>query len=264
VLDGHLVDEWVPRLLREVPDAVGIFLGGSQLRGDAGPYSDIDFDILVADGPRDEWPGFVAMRGDRAVRISTWIRDVDAWLAASREPQDWAFRLSCADPLRLCWAQASWRERLDRSELTFPAGPPEVDHFEGEVGKVANAWVAGDAPVLRLAAADLALSVVSLLAPLNPRPPVHSRAEALRSLLGFDRVPAGYRTDMPTCLGLRGEPADAGVAAAARRLATGTLRMLRAHEETLVPLVPEHTARVMRDGSLYRLVEDATARLPVQ
>jgi hypothetical protein len=262
VLDGDLVDECTQRLLREVPDAVGIFLGGSQLRGDAGPYSDIDFDIVVARGPRDEWPGFVATRGDRPVRISTWIRDVDAWLAASQEPQDWAFRLPCADPLRLCWAEASWRERLDRTELTYPAGPPEVDHFEGEVGKVVNAWVAGDEPVLRLAAADLALSVVSLLAPLNPRPPVRSRAEALRSLLGFDRAPAGYRTDMPTCLGLRGEPAPAGVAAAARRLATGTLQVLRTHEGALVPLLPEHTVCSMRDGSLYRLVEYAAARLP--
>jgi hypothetical protein len=262
VLDGQLLDECVSRLRREVPDAVAIFLGGSQLRGDAGPYSDIDFDILVANGPRDEWPGFVTVRGDRPVRISTWIRDADAWLAASREPQDWAFGLSCADPLRLCWADAPWRDRLDRTELTYPAGPPEVDHFEGEVGKVANAWVAGDEPVLRLAAADLARSVVSLLAPLNPRPPVRSRAEALRSLLGFDPAPVGYHPDMPTCLGVRGEPTAVGVAAAARRLATGMVRVLQAHEQTLTPLVPEHTACCLRDGSVYRLVEHAAAQLP--
>ena len=59
---GELVGEWVARLRREVPDAVAVFLTGSQLRGDAGSYSDIDFDILVADGPRDEWPGFLAVR----------------------------------------------------------------------------------------------------------------------------------------------------------------------------------------------------------
>ena len=259
---GELVGEWVARLRREVPDAVAVFLTGSQLRGDAGSYSDIDFDILVADGPRDEWPGFVAVRGGRPVRVSTWIRDVDAWLAGSQEPQDWAFRLACADPLRLCWADESWRDRLDRTELTYPVGPPELDHFEGEVGKVANAWVAGDEPVLRLAVADLALSVVSVLAPLNPRPPVRSRAEALHCLLGFDRAPAGYRADMVTCLGLRGEPNTAAVAAAARRLATGTLGLLRTHEETLAPLLPAHTVRSLRDGSLYRLVEDAAARLP--
>ena len=262
MLDGQFVDEWVSRLRREVPDAVAVFLGGSQLRGDAGPYSDIDFDILVAQGPRDEWPGFVAVRGDRPVRISTWIRDVDAWLAASEEPQDWAFGLSCADPLRLCWAAESWKDKLDRTELTYPAGPPEVDHFEGDVGKVANAWAAGDEPVLRLAAADLARSVVSLLAPLNPRPPVRSRAEAMRSLLGFDPAPAGYPLDVRTCLGLRGEPTAAGVAAAARRLATGTLRVLRTHEQTFIPLVAGHTARCLRDGSLHRLVEDAAAGLP--
>jgi hypothetical protein len=265
VLDGELgelVDEWVLRLRREVPDAVAVFLTGSQLRGDAGPHSDIDFDILVAEGPRDEWPGFVAVRGDRPVRISTWIRDVDTWLAGTQESQDWAFGLSCADPLRLCWAGESWRDRLDRTEVTYPVGPPEVDHFEGEAGKVANAWVAGDEPVLRLAAADLARSVVSVLAPLNPRPPVRSRAAALHSLLGFDVAPAGYGADMPTCLGLRGEPQAGAVAAAARRLAIGTLGMLHTHEETFAPLLPGHTVRSLRDGTLHRLVEDAAAQLP--
>lgn len=226
MLSDDLVDEWVRRLRAEVPDAVAIFLTGSQLRGDAGPFSDVDFDVLVAKGPRDDGAAFVVPYGGRSVRVSGRVRDVESWSASSDESQAWAFHLPCADPLRLCWAADPWRARVERTELTHPAGPPEADHFEGDVGKVANAWIDGDEHLLRLSAADLARSVVSLLAPLNPRPPVRSRGEALRSLLAFDKVPAGYRVDMLTCLGLDGEPATEEVAKAARRLAVGTAALV--------------------------------------
>jgi hypothetical protein len=79
--DEDFVDRWVRRLPDEVPDAVGILLGGSRVRGDAGPHSDV---ILVPDGPRNEWPSWF----DGDVCVSTWIRDIDAWLAVRQEPQD--------------------------------------------------------------------------------------------------------------------------------------------------------------------------------
>lgn len=224
MLDEDFIDRWVDRLRQEVPDAVGIFLGGSQLRGDAGPHSDVDFDIVVPIGPRDEWPGWFDELHGRLVRISTWIRDVDSWLAAAEGPQEWAFHLACVDPLRLCWAaDEAWRVRLDRTELVYPPGEPEVGHFEGEAGKIANAWQRADEPALRLAAQDLARAVVSILRPLNPRPPVRSRLEALRTLLAFDVVPAGYRDDMLTCLGLRGGTTGADIYSASRRLVLGVL-----------------------------------------
>src|SRR5215467_1451081 len=168
VLSEEFVARCVERLRRDVPDAVAIRFGGSQLHGDAGPYSDVDFDVWVPEGPRDEWPSWLDSDGGRLVRVSSWIRDVDAWLADRGEPQAWAFCLPCADRARLCWyADESWRERVTSAESTFPAGPPEIDHFEGYAGKVANAWHAGDELALRLAAQDLAGSVISVLQPLN-------------------------------------------------------------------------------------------------
>jgi hypothetical protein len=261
VVSDEFVDRWVERLRREVPDAVAIFLGGSQLRGDAGPASDVDFDIVVADGPVDEWPSWFETVGDRLVRIDTWIRDADTWLASGDEPQSWAFYLPCADPLRLCWAaDESWRQRLDRTQLVYRPGPLEIDHFPGDVGKVANAWHRHDDLALRLAAHDLAHTVVSLLRPLNPRPPVGSRLAALRSLLGFDVVPAGFRHDMQACLGLAGNATGAQVWAAASRLAGGVLELLYAHEVTIIEhLTPPAAATALRDGNLRRLVEQALA-----
>jgi predicted nucleotidyltransferase len=51
VVDERFVRRWVERLRAEVPDAVAVFVGGSWPRGDAGPLSDVDFDIVVPDGP---------------------------------------------------------------------------------------------------------------------------------------------------------------------------------------------------------------------
>jgi phosphoribosyl-AMP cyclohydrolase len=261
MVDDAFVARWVDRLRREIPDAIAIFVGGSQLRGDAGPFSDVDFDIVVPVGPRDEWPAWYEDAGERLVQISTWIRDVDTWLAAAEESQDWAFGLVCADPLRLCWAaDKSWRERLDRTETVYPPGPPELGHFEASAGKVANAWLREDELALRLVAHDLAIAVVSLLVPLNPRPPVRSREEALRTLLDFDVAPSGYHHDMLMCLGLESGAAAAAVNAAARRVARGVLELLHAYASSFVGLIADSEATSIRDGSLRRYVEQAIGR----
>ena len=254
MVDERFVERWVQRLRAEVPDAVAVFVGGSWLRGDAGPLSDVDFDIVVPAGPRDEWPAWFDQDGGRLVCVSTWIRDIDGWLAAQRQPQEWAFGLSCVDQARLCWAaDDAWRQRLDRTPVVYPPGEPEIDHFEGDAGKVANAWVAGDAEGLRLAAQDLARAVVSLLRPLNPVPPVRGRREALRVLLDFEVAPDGYRDDMLACLGLADRYVDGdALYASASRLVRGVLDLLDAHLDTVAPLVPADAAAHLRDGTLRR------------
>jgi predicted nucleotidyltransferase len=257
----ELVDRWTVRLRDEVPDSVAIFVGGSHLRGDAGPDSDVDFDVVVANGPRDEWPAWFDVKGSRLVRISAWVRDVDAWLATEREPQDWAFYLAAADSMRLCWAaDDDWRERLDRTQMIHPPGPPEIDHFEGDVGKVTNAFRAGDDVGLRLASQDLARSIASMLQPLNAHPPVASRREALRVLLDFDVVPSGYRADMLACLGLVDAVGASEVHVAACRLAAGTMDIVQTNVSVLAPLVPADAAASIRDGSLRRYINQIIDR----
>jgi hypothetical protein len=167
----EFIQRWVRRARREIPDGVAVFLVGSYARGDAGPYSDLDLDVLVADGPRNQWPTWLDVQGHRLVCVSVWIRDVATWLASQQEPQGWAFGLSSVETVRLCWAaDDSWRARLERSQLAHPPGEPELDHLVGDLGKVANAWRRGDELGLRLAAQDLARSCPSLLQPLNPHP----------------------------------------------------------------------------------------------
>jgi nicotinamidase-related amidase len=229
---GGVVDRCVARIRAAYPEAVAVFHGGSRLRGDAGPFSDVDFDVVVPDGPREEEAAWFEQVDGRPVRVSAWVRDADRWLADAAEPQDWAFGLSSADPLGPCWvADDAWRARLNRP-AAYPAGEPELGHLLGDAGKVANAYLAGDPLALRLAAQDLARSVPAFLAPLNPGPPVPSRYAALRAALDFSVAPPGHRADLLTCLGLAAGPTTPEqVYAAAGRLATGLLDLVAARPD---------------------------------
>jgi phosphoribosyl-AMP cyclohydrolase len=260
----ELIRRWARRLAEQVPGAVAVFLGGSHLRGDAGPGSDVDFDVLVADGPRDEWPLWLDVEDGRLVRVEVWVRDVATWLAGEREPQRWAFGLPCAEPLRLCWAaDDSWRARLDRPALRHPAAPPELDHFLGDFGKAGNAHRRGDELGLRLAAQDLARSCPALLQPLNPHPPVASRRAALAAALDARVAPPGYRDDLLRCLALEGRPgAAAEVHAAACRLAVGIVELLASHAGAFDGLLPAELAAALADGSLRGHVAELAATLP--
>jgi hypothetical protein len=250
----EFIQRWVRRVRHEVPDAVAVFLVGSYARGDAGPHSDVDLDVLVADGPRNQWPTWLDVEEHRLVCVSVWIRDVATWLANQQEPQGWAFGLASVETVRLCWAaDESWRARLERSQLAHPPGEPELDHLVGDLGKVANAWRRGDELGLRLAAQDLARSCPALLQPLNPPPPVGSRHAALLAALDFAVVPPGYHDDLLVCLGLAGRLTSAEeVHTAACRLATGVVELLQSHVARFTRLLPEPLAGSLADGSLRR------------
>jgi phosphoribosyl-AMP cyclohydrolase len=260
----RLIRRWTRRLSQQIPGAVAVFLGGSLLRGDAGPGSDVDFDVLVAEGPRDEWPLWLDVEDGRLVRVEVWVRDVATWLASEREPQRWAFGLPSVEPLRLCWAaDDSWRARLDRPRLEHPAAPPELDHFLGDFGKVTNAHRRGDELGLRLAAQDLAESCPALLQPLNPHAPVASRRAGLLAALDARVAPPGYRDDLLRCLALEGRPASAAeVHAAACRLAVGVAELLASNGGAFEGLVSAELSAALADGSLRRHLAELAASMP--
>lgn len=248
-----MVDRAVTRLRREVPDAVAVFLCGSRLRGDSGPYSDLDFDALVPDGPRDESVGWF----EGPLRVSVWVRDVETWRAEPDQAQDWAFGLPAIQRLRLCWAaDGRWRAALDRTEVAYPAGVPELDHLLGDLAKVANARNAGDPLGLRLAAQDLARGCPALLAPLNPTPAVATRRAALRAALSVQVAPPEYARDLTACLGLAAvSSTEDEVYAAAARLAGGVLAVLESHVDVYATLLPADLAAHLADGTLRRHVD---------
>lgn len=218
------IASWVTRL-SAWPDAVAVILKGSQARGDAGPHSDVDFDVLIYAARETEYPAWFVRHGDRLVHVSVAVMPASVWLAGGDSPERWALGFPAAEAMSLRWTSSDgWRLRLERPALLHPAGPPELEDFVAELGKMANSRVRGDDLGVRLAARAVAGYAPGLLRPLNPAVTVGSRDEATAAALALPVAPPGYRDDMLAALGFT--TATTGeVAAAARRLVVNVTAM---------------------------------------
>jgi len=256
MVGNGFIAEWVERLRAEIPEAVAILLKGSHARGMAGPHSDVDVDVLVDPGPRDDYLAWLVERGGRLVHVSVAVQELDGWLAEANEHVSWAFGLPAHETTRLLWARDdALRATLDRPARLHPPMEPELeDSIEG-YGKVRNALRLGDDLALRLSAQGMAQLCPSLLRPLNPDVAPTHRYDALRAALAFPVAPAGYRDDLLLCLGLSGRASTAlEVHDAARRLLTGILALLRDHGSCLEGQLPPDLYGYLMDGTVERYV----------
>lgn len=268
--DTAFLDDWAARL-RQAADrpVVGIMLRGSHARRAATEHSDVDVDVLVvADDGRTAGTGtrqaasrrgtpYAARRAyltefaGRLVHVSVAARDVRSWVRRLGQPADWAFGLPVTAPARLLWAVPEWRRRIDLPVLCQPADEPRLEELIATLGKVAAARVADDPVGVRLAAADLARLCPSVLRPANPSVRVVSRRAALTAALDLPVAPPGYRHDMLLCLGLRaGDPAEVG--AAAGRLVTGILPLIRPYADEIAATHGADLAEALVDGRVDR------------
>jgi phosphoribosyl-AMP cyclohydrolase len=252
-----LVAAWVERLRKQEPDAVAILLKGSAARGDAGPHSDVDFDVLTASGPREAYLAYLIETGEGwLTHVSVAIHDLDSWLAQESEPAEWAFPWPGAEATRLMWTRDdALRKRLARPYLPHPPANPELEDFIAGLGKVKNAHAASNELALRLAAQGMAQLCPSLLRLVNPEVRVGTRYEALLASLDFPVSPPGYREGLLVCLGLVGPATTVDeVYAAAHRLVTGVLDLLQPHARRLAPELEPDLPTYLADGTLQRYV----------
>ncbi len=279
--DIGFLDEWAARL-RQGADrpVVGIMLRGSHARRAATEHSDVDVDVLVTDEERPGSPApgasaapaissrapYAARRAylvefeGRLVHVSVATRDVRSWVRRLGQPADWAFGLPVTAPARLIWAAPEWRRRIDLPVLCQPADEPRLEEIIATLGKIAGAWCSGDPTGVRLAAADLARLCPSVLRLVNPSVRVASRRGALAAALDLPVAPPGYRDDMLRCLGLR--PGATGeVAAAAGRLVTGIVSLVRPYAEEIAAVAGADLADALVDGRLDRYLGQLTRAL---
>lgn len=252
------LDDWAARLRKfgERP-VVGIMLRGSHARQAATEHSDVDLDVLVGGAPYAARRAYLAPTAGRLTHVSVAARDVRSWVARLGEPPDWAFGLPVLTPARLLWADAYWRRRIDLPVLCQPAGEPQLEELIATLGKVAGARVAGDHLGVRLAAADLARLCPSVLRLANPSVRVASRRAAVEAALNLPVAPPDYREDMLLCLGLRpGAPGQ--LWAAAVRLVTGSLPLIRPYAERIAEAAGTDLAEALLDGRLDRYVAQLT------
>jgi phosphoribosyl-AMP cyclohydrolase len=257
MFSDQFIAMWAERLQREIPDATAVLLKGSAARGAAGSHSDLDFDVLTAVAPREEYLAWFEDIGGGTLRhISVAVQDVDGWLGEADEPVSWAYGLPAAETTRLLWASdAALRDALDQPARLHPPEEPELEDFIEAWGKVRNARRKQDDLAMRLAAEKLARTCTTLLRPVNPEVWPSNRREAMEAALSFSICPDGYREDILQCFGLSPEPAGMdSLLDAARRLTFGTIGLIRDHADTIGPMLPEDLFQALMDGRIDRYI----------
>jgi aminoglycoside 4'-adenylyltransferase len=261
-LDEGFIAGWVDRLRQSIPGAVAVVLKGSYVRGNAGPWSDVDFDVLVFDEDIDhEYLTWIVDDGSgRLVHVSVAVERIDDWVRGFREVASWSFGFPSREVTRLMWlGRPSLRAELDRPGREHPGGEPELEDFIEELGKARNARLREDELSLRLAVQEIAQLCPTLLAPLNEPVSPGTRPEALKAALDLAVVPDGYRDDMLLCLGLSGEATTvAEVLDAGTRLVFGTLALLEANADRFSPLIAPYLPDQLVSGLLRTYLEQDT------
>lgn len=259
MIDEAYIASWVERLRREIPGTVAVVLKGSHARCNAGPWSDVDFDVLVFDDEiADAHLNWIVDDGSgRLVHVSAAVERIDDWLAGFKEVASWSFGFPSREATRLMWlGRPSLRAELDRPSREHPGGGPELEDFIEELAKARNASFRGDDLSLRFAVLEIAELCPALLVPLNEPAFPGTRPEALKVALDLAVAPDGYRDDMLLCLGLSGKSSKVKeVLAAGTRLVLGTLALLEANLAVFVPLLPPNLPELLADGTLRRYLD---------
>ena len=259
MIDREFIDGWSERLRTEIPDVAAVLLKGSHAAGTAGPWSDLDFDVLVdrAEPVEEYLAWLVDGPGGHLVHVSVAVADIRSWLEAGSEPAMWAFGFPAREATTLLWSRDdALRARLDRPHRDHPVADPELEDFIEELGKARNAHLRDDGLSCRVACRELAELCPTLLVPLNALARPATRPAALKAALELAIAPAGYRDDMLLCLGLSGQASTANdVLAAAERLVSGTVSLLRDQIESVAHLLPSDLAGDLADGTLQQYLE---------
>jgi phosphoribosyl-AMP cyclohydrolase len=228
-LEASWLTGWTGRL-RDLPGhcVLAVYLRGSHAQGTATPFSDIDFDVIV-DGPTHHCnPAWLVEQDGRLRHVSVAVADVAGFLREEMgRPAKWAFGWPVRSPIRPLWIDES-RPDLLLHELTCPPGEPLLEDAIEDFSKICSALASDSHRGVRIAAADLATEIPTLLRLANPPRTVASRAEAWAAVFSLPVAPDGFAADLELCLGWRpGDPAR--IAAAAHRLIAGTVDLIRPH-----------------------------------
>lgn len=247
-----MIEEMVARLRAEHADAVAVVLKGSHARGEAGPWSDIDFDVLVSTPDTEIYRTWLERDGDRLVHVSAAVESIENWLADAEHPVGWSLGLDADETTRLLWAASDeLRTLLDQPAKSHPAMEPEVEDSVEYLGKIHNALSKGDAIGVYRNAQKLAHLIPTLLIPVNPPVIATNSRRVVELITAMPNVPQGFAEDWLTCIGYVDARTPESTAQAAERLVRGALALLPPDPES----VGDDIARIMSDGSLYEYLE---------
>lgn len=248
-----VIADWTERLRTLAPDVAAVVLRGSHARGNATIYSDIDVDVLTT-GERDpSWPVSIDERDGVLYHVSVALTSVASWLAEEQEPESYGFGLPIEVPIRVLWTADP--RLAGKTALHHPPGTVELEDAVSSYGKILSRRRFGTRHRLALATQELAGYVPGLLQPLHPHIVASDRASALDAALGFTNVPDGYRDDLLACQGLAAAPSSPdALVAAAGRLITGSLDVMRAHIDAYRSRLEPNMIHLLETGMFDRLI----------
>jgi phosphoribosyl-AMP cyclohydrolase len=255
-MDEQFLDGCVAWLREMEPSAVAVVLMGSYARGEAGPFSDLDLEVLTEGSVRVPYRSrLVELANGRLIHITAGAYEWRKWMAGREEPADWAFGFPVREAARLLWASDEMREELRDPTVLRPPAPLELQDFVECLCKVWNAWRGSDELALRFAAQDLAERCPSLLRLLNPEARVGTPYQALRAALDLPVAPPGYPEDFLTCLGLGSRATTAAeIHERATRLGEGILTLLQEHASLIEGAIETEVSLYLTDGTLQRFL----------
>lgn len=243
----EFIAEFIGRLRTEYPDAVAVVLKGSHARGQAKPWSDIDFDVLLSTPDIEDYRTWIEPVGDRLVHISAGVESLDAWLADGDAPSAWSLGFPTIETTKLLWAvDDEHRTLLDHPHQIHPAHEIEIEDTMEALGKMRNALSRGDVIGVYRNANKLARLIPTLLVPINPPTSVSNSRQAIDAVLALSHVPEGFADDWLTCMGYVNTRTPESTLSAATRLFMGTLRLLPPDRE----IVGKDFDNLLRDGTI--------------
>lgn len=242
------IERFAGRLREKYPSAVAIVLKGSHARGNAKPWSDIDFDVLIGPEGVEEYRTWIEPVGDRLVHISAAVESLDAWLADANEPSSWSLGFPTVETTKLLWAiDNEHRSLLDPPHQTHPAHEIEIEDTMEALGKVRNALGRGDHIAVYRNANKLATLIPTMLVPINPPASVSSSREAIDAVLALPNVPDDFAADWLYCMGYVDNRSPELTFEVANRMFGGVLAMLPVD----AAVIGEDFARMLADGTLH-------------
>lgn len=243
----EFIEGFVVRLRVEYPDSVAVVLKGSHARGEAKPWSDIDFDVLVSTPGVEEYRTWIEPVGDRLVHISAAVESLDAWLTDANAPSSWSLGFPTVETTKLLWAiDEAHCELLDQPHQTHPPHEIEIeieDTMEA-LGKMRNAFNRGDIIGVYRNANKLATLIPTMLVPVNPITSVSNSRQAIDAVLSLTNVPEGFAEDWLTCMGYVDNRIPESTLTAATRMFLGSLKLLPTDPE----IVGEDFVPLLHDG----------------
>lgn len=241
----EFIQNFVIRLRQDYPDAAAVVLKGSHARGQAKPWSDIDFDVLLSTPNVEEYRTWIEPVGERLVHISAAVETLDAWLDDANEPSSWSLGFPTIETTKLLWAvDDEYRELLDHPYQTHPPHEIEIEDTMEALGKMRNALNRGDVPGVYRNANKLATLLPTMLVPINPPTPVSNSREAIDAVVALTNVPEGFVEDWLSCMGYVDSRTPESTLEAATRLFIGTLHLLPPDQE----IVGKDFDDLIRDG----------------